>query len=67
MTTERAFASRLLNKLVIINLQGLFIETIVLDARDNKDTTSKVDLLVKPLQGAGTTWIDVNKVIGYEN
>lgn len=67
MTTERAFASRLLNKLVIINLQGLILELIVLDTRDNKDTTSKVDLLVKQVDGVGTTWVDINKVIAYEN
>ena len=66
MTTERAFASRLINKLILMNLYGLTIELVVLDTRDN-DSTSKVDLLVKPLNGAGTSWIDIAKMVAYEN
>jgi hypothetical protein len=68
MTTQRAFASRLINKLVTINLNGLFIDVIVLDTRDNAETTSKVDLLVKPFNnGAGTAWINIDKMTAYEN
>lgn len=63
---QQAFASRFLNKLIIINLQGLYIEVIALQTRESENK-GNIDILVKPLNGSGTAWINIDQMIAYEN